>query len=539
MVAILFVLGLAAVACGVGAEQAATRGTAPPSNQLVQGDERPQRGGRLVYGLIAETNGWNPSTNQWGSSGLEVAHAIFDTLTAFDEDANVQPLLAERIESTPDARTWTFVLRRGVSFSNGVPVTADAVARGQSYLRKSPVLANIYGDVTAITAQGADRVVFELAKPWVQFPMLLATQIGVVADPDWLESNDSLAPVGTGPFVLDRWQIGSSLVVKRNDRYWQRDAAGEQMPYLDEIEFRVITDSTARETALASRDIDVAQINNGRQLQQLQASGRFQVYADQKEQSETFVQLNTMAPPFDDADARRALAYATDRQALIDHVLERANEQADNFEQPSSPWYAESGYPGYDQAKARELVDTVKRRHGGVFRFDLAVVPDATNLEQLQFLQQQWATVGIDATIDAQDQAKLIINVVTGNYQAVGWGQFDAPNPVLDTIWWDPDGAVAPPTFSLNFARYTSTALGDAIDGARAAPDRDTFAREMATIQRELGAGIPYVWLYRNAIGVAADRRVVNLLDHRLPGGAVGLRLNQGFHPLSQVWLKR
>jgi ABC-type transport system substrate-binding protein len=497
-------------------------------------------GGRIVYGLIAETNGWNPTTNQFAASGLEVARTFFDTLSAFDDQGQIHPFLAERFEHDGSFRRWTIHLRHGVTFSNGKPLDAKAVARVQNFFKSSPVTGGVYNKITSVTADGDDKVVFELAQAFVEFPMVLSSQIGVVPDPDWLQSNDSLHPVGSGPFVLDSWEIGNKLTVKRNPGYWRKDDAGLALPYLDEVEFRVITDANSRGKALQAGDVDIIQTLNGTQIQEFQQLDAFQVLSDPKgETRERFVQLNTMVAPFDDPDARRALAYATDKGSIVDAVTGNFDDPANGPFAPSSRWYADSGYPQFDQAKARELVDKVKASHGGAFSFVLTGVAETQTQQQTQILQEQWRAVGIDVTIDLQEQAKLIIGVVTGGFQAVSWGQFDAPSPLLDGVWWDPSLAVPPPAFSLNFARNKDDAIGVALEKARGSEDPAEVKAAIATVQQRLSVDLPYIWLYHEKTAIIASKRLVNLTHHELPDGATGLALQQGAHPLAQVWLAR
>ncbi len=505
---------------------------------IVESDEKPRVGGRLVYGLSAESNGWNPSTNQWAASGLEVTHAIFDTLTAFDQNSEIHPYLAQDYSHNADFTEWKIKLRPGVKLQNGKTVTADTVVRNQKYLKKSPVTGGAYIKVDDYTAEDTNTVVVKLNEPWVTYPMSLATQLGVVADPDWLESNDGLKPIGTGPFALDSWQIGNKLTVKKNPNYWRKDKDGTPYPYLDSVEFRVITDSDSRGNALRAKDIDMMQSFSGLQVQSFQAEDQFQILSSPKgETSENFVQLNTMSPPLDDPDARMALAYATNKDDVNEAMTGGFNELANGPFAKSSPWYKDTAYPQFDQAKAKELVDKVKAKHGS-FRFKLSGGPDPQTQKLQQLLQQQWSAVGIDIELETLEQATLIINVVSGSYQATSWEQFDAPNPALDGVWWEPQLAVAPPAFSLNFARNKDEAIGTALATARGSDDPAKVKAAIGAVQDRLAADVPYVWLYHTNVSIIGSKRIVNMTHYTLPDGAVGLDLVQGSHPLYQVWLK-
>jgi ABC-type transport system substrate-binding protein len=509
------------------------------NKDLVENTDKPVLGGKIVYGLNAETNGWNPSTNQWATAGLQVAHTIFDTLTAFDASSDVHPYLAESYTPNDDFTVWTFKLRPNITFHNGRPVTADAVVRNQRYLSTSPVTSGAYYYVDSFSVVDTLTFTVKAKQSWVGFPMVFTTQIGVVAEPDWLESNDSLQPIGTGPFAFDSWEINNKLSVKKNPHYWRTDADGTPYPYLDAIEFRVIVDDNSRGAALRAKDVDLIESFNGLQIQEFQQGGGFQILSSPHgETTENFIQLNTKKAPLDDVDARTALAYATDKKTIIDTMTGGFNEEANGPFSPSSPWYAESGYPQFDQDKAREYVKKVKDRHEGVFSVTLTGSGDPQTIRLQQIVQGQWAAVGVDVTLETVDQPTLIIEVVTGKYQATAWLQFDAPDPSLDAVWWAPELATDPPAFSLNFARNKDPQIGDALTAARAARTKDEAKRQYAIVQQRMAVDVPYLWLYHQTVGIIGSPRLVNMTKYTLPDGALGLDLQQGSHPLYQVWLK-
>ena len=530
--------GCAAKASSTEAGPSDTGPVSRANRGLVENDDAPKLGGKLVYGLQSESNGWNPGTNQWASSGLLVAHAIFDTIATYDDASEVHPYAAERFDHNDDYTQWTILMRNGIKLHNGKAVTADTVSRALNTLKSSPVVGQAFSTVDTISVSGPMTIKVTTHEPFVSFPALLSTQVGVVCDPDWLASNDSKLPIGSGPFVLKTWNIGDRLVAAKNPDYWQKDTRGNAFPYLDSVEFRIIGDTTTRGQALKAGDVDVIQTYSGAQIQDFQKLDGYQVFSDQSsETAERFVMLNTMVPPFDDPDARKALALATDKKAFDEIVGGGFNEVADGPFPKSSPWYAESGYPQFDLAQATELAAKVAARHGGTFEFELNGIGDPVNQQMLEVLQQQWATAGIKANVVLEEPAKRIIKVVTGSYQSALWLQFDEPNPVLETVWWDPAHATTPPAFSLNFARNKDEAIGVALHDAAGARDDASFKAAMTTIQQRFAVDLPYIWLIHQQNAVIASSRVVNLTHYLLPDGAVGLDMIQGAHPVHQIWL--
>jgi peptide/nickel transport system substrate-binding protein len=250
------------------------------------------------------------------------------------------------------------------------------------------------------------------------------------------------------------------------------------------------------------------------------------------------VMLNTATAPFDDVNARLALAYATDQRAFIRDAGVGEVEPADSPISAASKWHTTSGYPQFDPVKARALVTQVKQEHKGQFSFTIRGWPDAAARKQLQVLQRQWEAVGMDVSIQIGDNDKMMVWAVTGSYQATMWRQFDAPDPMVDTMWFNPALSKDPPGWSLNHARVTDPQIDDGISDLMAATDDGTKQDAWARIQARLGADCPYIWLYQAKGGVVARTHVVNLTRWTLPDGAPGLDLGSGVHPLYQVWLR-
>lgn len=555
--AALIMIGLVAAGCGGGNNQGASNGTTPVGGNagIVENQEPAQPGGKLVYGLVAETNGWNPGSSQWAPSGEQVAKSIFDTLSAYDENSKIQPNLAQSFEPNADYTKWTITLRPGITLHNGKPVDAKLVEANQEHLQTSNLTKDPYEPIQAFpdgfTVESDLKVVVHMKEPWVNYPYALATQIGVVVDQEWMASGNTDKPVGTGPFVLDHWTPEKELVVKKNPRYWRKDSNGVQLPYLDEVEFRPITDDNSRSASIQKGDIDIMETTNATDIVRFKELGEqkeFQVFnATSGETSESFIMLNTKAPPFDNVDARRALAYATDKTAFIDTVAEGLYEPANGPFAPSSSWYnpeVETTYPQFDQAKARDLVDKVKAANGGTFSFKLTGPPNPSVGQALQYLESQWREVGIDATIETVEQAPLIVQVLTGGYQAVTFQQFASPHPLGDSIWWHPKAAKPIPQFALNFARNENPKIGAALDDGRFTTDPAKELEDYKLVQKLLAEDVPYVWLYHSQISIVARNNVINVVNYLLPPNAKGeqkkgLELQNGSHPLYQVWIKK
>jgi peptide/nickel transport system substrate-binding protein len=542
--ALLLAIALVAYACGRDAGGPALPAAEPQFINETTSDAPPVVGGQIVYGVPSETSSFNPALSTWGPYSLIIGRSIYDTLATYDDQGRVQPFLAEKFEPAPDYTSWTVTLRAGISYTNGKPVTAESVVAYQRALKASPVLSEAFDAAASWEVAGPLTYVMRSTYPWSQYPDAMASQIGVVVDPDWLTSDDITHPVGTGPFMVDHWDVNKEMVLKKNPKYWRKDGRGTALPYLDQVTFRIVIDEAARVEALRKGEIDImmqayATPSVGDMLAEAEA-GKFQAFSDKRfETPEDYIVINTARPPFDDIDARRALVKALDLNDYATTVTGGLDEPADSPWKPGSPWYVPVDYPKYDPADSRRLVEAVKARHGG--QFSVTLVGNQSNEASRiqQWLQQQWTKVGIDVKLETTLQQTKIIKLVQGDYELGLTQQFDDVMPGPMTVFWQawnkPLG-----TLSLNFARTNDATLTRLAVEGLGAPPGPVQKEKYGQLSKRLAEVIPYVWLAHGSRSVIASPRLVNVVRSELPGGNGRLlEFIQGSHLLSQIWIKR
>lgn len=547
LLATLAVLGLITGACGGGSDDATdndgTEGdgggstaTLPPASE-----EEPQPGGSIVYGLAAETNGWDPTLSQWGPWGLTVAKTFFDTLTVFDEEGNIHPYLAESFTPNEGFTSWDIKLRPGVTFHNGEELTAEVLKANWDFYSESPLVGRIFAEIesTEIVTEDPEGLTMRanLTQKWVNFPEAWTTQIGVVMATEMIEADNATRarnPIGTGPFEFVSWEQDNSLEVVRNDDYWRPG-----LPYLDSIEFRPLVDPTSRASALRSGDVNLAQLEEPPEQRAFVDDPNFVVWQDDTaETAESFVMLNTLQAPLDDIRVRQALALATDKEVMNLTISDGEREVANGPYRSTSPWYTETDYPQYDPAAAQALVDEYEAEVGPI-EFTLEVgVSGTLGAQTAQLLQEQWQTVGIDAQVGSTEISTMIASIVGGNYDAVVWRQFDSPTPLQETVWWHREGAPDIGEVGLNFARNRNTELSDALDQSRTQEDDEARRADFAFAQEQLAADIPYIWITHIESAVVASAAVQGVFYATVPDtGERVMSLHNSSHLLSEVWI--
>lgn len=508
----------------------------------------PEYGGKLVYGVEAETDGWNASSNRWALAGNLIANTFYDTLAKVDKDGNFVPYLAESIVPSTDYKTWTITLRDGVLFHDDTPLTADAVKLNLDTTRAAPLTQAALSNIDNITV--TDELTLEVAmkRPWVPFPQYLASQVGVVMAPSMFDDPDSNQnPVGTGPFVFDDWVPDAQLDVVRNENYWRTDEFGNQLPYLDGIQFTPIADPTQRRAALDAGDIQVLhtftadQINDFRERAQ---DGELNEYESCAwgEDEEFLIMFNNAVPPFDDEIAREAVSRAIDRDAVIANLFGDTFQIATGPFAPGSRWYSEPpggvGESVYDPQRARELAEEYEQKHGEPLRFTLRAPSSIQEALESQQLTQQYLTdVGIEVELEQVEFAQYLTDAVLGNYQANVWRQFGAPDPDGEYVWWHPDNVNPVGQLSLNIARFSDREMGAALDRGRESDDPTERQEAYAEVQRLFRDHFYLGWSAHAFWSIAALPEVHDLVNWTSPDGSQGMPLVGGQHPLAQVWL--
>ena len=545
--ALLLSITVLAAACGSAKKTDTTSDTAPDAvaaaasaNVVKTAAGPPHAGGKLVFGLDAETDGWNPTSSRWSVAGTTVANAVFDPLAAWDADFHTQPYLAQALDHNDAYDVWTIKLRPGVTFHDGEVVDAAAVKKDLDAVKASVLTSATFKPVSEIKVIDAQTVEVDMSIPWSAFPVNLTAQAGMVAAPKMLDdtTNGSRQPIGSGPFVFDKWTPDQVFSAKKNPSYWRKDDNGVQLPYLEAVDFIPIPEPQSGYDALRTGDVNVMATSNQQIAGKLKAdadNGEIQFVQSAGETEESSVMLNTVKAPLDDNRVRTALAYATDQVAIAKISNTPTDQIATGPFVPGTHWAIDTGYPTFDAAKAKALIDQV-RAEKGLVSVALQCTDNAEVVQVCQALAAMWGDAGVKVAISNMDQTKLINNALSGDYQATIWRQFGFPDPDGDQVWWN--GANTKPPIALNMARNADEVLDNALNVGRTSAD--DFQRKLAyiTVQRQLAKDVPYVWLSHIPWALGAQNSVRGIDSTTLPDGSAGAVFVGGVERLTQIWLE-
>ncbi|MBM7775317.1 peptide/nickel transport system substrate-binding protein [Actinokineospora baliensis] len=253
------------------------------------------------------------------------AKALYDKLADFGADLTPVPRLAEKWEPNADASVWRVTLRQA-TFHDGRPVrAADVLASYARILdpkrafRAKASLAVI--DLKASRAVDDRTVEFTLSRPYVEFPNVLATFSAYIT-PESTE--DFTKPVGSGPFSFVSFAPGRSTLLKRYPGYWEGAA------HLDELEFVLANEESARVNALLAGQVEYAHDLSPVTARAHEAGGRVKILRSPNSGIQAFA-MKVDRPPFDNRDLREAMFLLADRPQLVESVLSGSGQVANDL----------------------------------------------------------------------------------------------------------------------------------------------------------------------------------------------------------------
>ena len=278
----------------------------------------PQKGGTIRIGLGSGSTSDNMDPATITDTYMQVVnYGLRNNLTEVATNGELIGELAESYEPSPDAKVWTFKLRKGVEFHNGKTMTAEDVVASINHHRGEKSESGAKGilkPITNVKADGKDTVVFELDEGNADFPFLMSdyhlTIMPVTKDGLEIESG-----VGTGGYMLEDFEPGVRTRMTRHPNYWKEGAA-----HFESAEVLAIKDSTARTNALTTGEIDVMNRVDPKTVPLVERRDGLRVEETSGNQHYTFP-MHTDTAPFNDNDVRMALKLAMDRQDVLDKVL--------------------------------------------------------------------------------------------------------------------------------------------------------------------------------------------------------------------------
>ncbi|GAA1639807.1 ABC transporter substrate-binding protein [Nonomuraea maheshkhaliensis] len=344
----------------------------------------------LSVGFVAEPANLDFTSTEGAAIPQALLVNVYEGLVKLDQNGQIVPLLAEKWDVSSDRKTYTFTLRKNVTFSGGAPFTADDVTFSLDRVKSDWKLKikSQLDVIDKVEKKDDSTAVVTLKRPSNGFLYSMATRLGAMFSRTGV-ADLANKPVGTGPYVLSSWRRGDSIQLAANPSYW-----GTKPP-LSAITLKYFKDATAMNNALLTGGIDViSSVQAPESLQQFADPNRFET-VEGTTNGEVVLSMNNGRPPFDDKAVRQAVRHAIDHKALLDTAWAGRGQLIGSMTPPTDPWYEDrtGDYP-YDPAKAKQLLG------GKTYNVKMRIpnLPYAVNSAQV--VKSQLAQVGINAEIE-------------------------------------------------------------------------------------------------------------------------------------------
>jgi peptide/nickel transport system substrate-binding protein len=456
----------------------------------------PQRGGTLKAGLVGgeSTETLDPATTNNQVMGA-FARCWGEKLVDVSDKGEIVLRLAEEVGSSPDAKVWTFKIRKGVSFHNGKEMTAEdvhaTIERHAGPESKSGALG-ILGGIDTLKVDG-DNFVVTLKEANADLAYLMA-DYHLVIQPNG-GKDDPKAGIGTGPYKVASHQPGVRATGQRFGDYWDAEHFG----FADQVDITTINDSTARTAALQSGQVHM--INRvepkvvsllkrvpGVSIQNIGGSAHY-VFA-----------MQCITPPFDNNDLRLALKYAIDRKEMVDKILRGYGSVGNDFPiNAAYPLFSDDiPQRTYDPDKAK--FHFKKSGHEGpiVLRTSDVAFPGAVDAAALY--QQSCAKAGITLSVKREPGDGYWSEVWNKKpFAASYWIGRPTQDQQYSTVYLS--------TADWNETRFRDPSFDKMVVAARAELDpakRKAIYRDMALIIRDQGGAV--IPMFNDWIDAISDK---------------------------------
>ncbi|WP_120188307.1 peptide ABC transporter substrate-binding protein [Ammoniphilus oxalaticus] len=423
--------------------------------------------------LSAEPPTLDPGLAEDSTSGA-IIRQVFEGLTRIGEDDLPHEAAAEKIEISDDLKTYTFTIREGAKWSNGEPLTANdfeytwkrvlnpATAANYAYQLYYIKNGEAYNkgqiddpEQVGVKALDARTLQVELENPTPFFLELTAfytympvNKAVVTENADW--ANDATEKyVSNGPFKLKTWKHSSKVEIEKNEHYWDYEKVK-----LDQINFSIVEDESTALNMFENGELDWA----GRPTSDLPKDA-LQTLKDQDRlvimpiTGTYWYKFNTEQPPFTNAKARKAFAYAIDRQTIIENVTQADEIPAMGAIPPTVAVHEGDYFKDHDVEEANRLLDEGLQELGMTrdqLSVSLSYNTNEAHAKIAQAIQDQWKqALGVDVKLSNAEWKVYIEDLHQGNFEIgrMGWlADYDDPVTFLelykdkhggnnDTLW--------------------------------------------------------------------------------------------------------
>lgn len=411
ILALVFVLTAATIAgAGCQPQEEPTvqqkAATLEPAEEQPTATEKPAEPTQITVSRLSDLLFTDPAFITSGSD-YSIAYLIYNSLVKFKPGTQeIVGDLAERWEVAPDGLRYTFWLQKGVKWHKGYgELTAHDVKYTFERIMDPETESRFYSDfanVDRIEVEDDYTVHIHMKEPYPEFmAAALAYRPGYIVNQKAIEEfgEEYLSnPIGTGPYEWEKWETGVEVVLKKNTEYFGPE------PFIDRVVMKKIGEETSSEIALEAGDLDMSYFEEP-EIQRRLIENPELVTLQTPGPRTMFITLNITREPWSDVRVRQALVHATDRQKIIDTVMEGMGVPAYTMLNPNMFAFNNEQVYEYDPEKAKELLTEAGYPDGFDQTFEY-VTSSGLYADIGAVLQQDWKDLGINFEITTLERAQ-------------------------------------------------------------------------------------------------------------------------------------
>lgn len=460
---------------------------------------------------------------------LQMTQGCLDTLVNKTVEGDVLPGLALDWTVSEDQCRYAFTLRDDVVFHDGTPFDGAAVKasldRARDPANASQLAGSLLGSYRETRVLAPHRIEIVLDRPYALFLDALSQGWLAPMSPRAMQAAGPgfMLPVGTGPFVFDRWDKGDRLVIRRNPAYaWAPGLVETDGPaHLDEIHFLFLPDEAARTAALKAGTVDAIFATAPADCAGLRADGRFQVITQPVRGVPVSLMMNIKRGATRDLAVRQALSHGLDVDALVAQVFHGEFERAFSPVSQFTLGCAEDlrGLYPYDPARAAALLDAagwlagddgLRRRDGEVLTLDFLALPVNSYPEFGAIVTEQLGRLGVRVNVVLLSPPDWIRAGMQGDHGLIPQGKFASSSQLLGFVYHSRHSG--PGSYGWSKRGPEDHARIDAlIDAAETCLDPADYVPLFEEVQREVMQAALAIPLHCNTNLIAARKGLAGL----------------------------
>lgn len=488
--------------------------------------QTPVRGGTFTVA----TNGQEPACIDPlinATAGVIVSRNYSDSLVWQAEDGKFLPWLAESWTISDDGRVYTFKIRKGVTFTDGAKLDAQAVKTNFDYIvnpkTKSQLSMAYFKPYEKSVVIDNDTLEVHLKQPYNSFINILAQSYFALLSPKQITEKPETtcdAPIGSGPFKIVKWNKNSNIEFVRNNNYnWGPPGSHEGPAYVEKLDLLFIGEDQIRYNSLLNGEIDAVDFVPPENVEEIKQNPDFGFIRAIRPGTAYSWHLNNSRPPFNDSLVRKALLNSIDRATIVAASSFGQWELSDFLTSSTPDFAADLGkHLTYDPDQANKLLDEAgwtERDSDGVRKKDgkrlEGFIPlDGTNASRKRLAEQAQAgarAVGFDLNIELLPWQQLSERQLKGDYD-VNAGLWSSNT--ADMLWLRfsskniSDGKV----LGQNAAYFSDPTFDELVEKARQSGDPEERKALYRQAQERLVELVPSVPLYGDPRTAAFQKRV-------------------------------